>query len=108
MQPDGRAFNLQEGIARARYRAGYAKPVFMAPGQVYRVELDLQASSNVFLRGHRIRIEVSSSNFPRFDRNMNTGGVNWEETEWMVATNTVHHSTRYPSHVLLPIVKPAR
>lgn len=103
--PDGTAFNLQEGIRRARYRDGYPAPVFMEPGGIYRVEVDLQATSNVFLPGHRVRVEVSSSNFPRFDRNMNTGGVNWEESAWVVATNTVHHSSRFPSHVLLPLVK---
>ena len=104
VQPDGRAFNLQEGIQRARYRDGYRKPTFMEPGGVYRVEVDLQATSNVFAPGHRIRVEVSSSNFPRFDRNLNTGGVNWDETTWVAATNTIHHSSRYPSHLLLPML----
>lgn len=102
--PDGTAFNLQEGIKRARYRDGYRTPVMMEPDGVYRVEVDLQATSNVFLPGHRIRVEVSSSNFPRFDRNLNTGGVNWDEKAWVTATNTIHHSARYPSHLLLPIL----
>ena len=104
VQPDGRAFNLQEGIQRARYRNGYPNPVFMEPGGIYKVEVDLQATSNVFLLGHRVRVEVSSSNFPRFDRNMNTGGVNWDEKTWVTATNTIHHSSRYPSHILLPVI----
>ena len=77
------------------------------PG-VYRVEVDLQATSNVFLPGPRIRIEVSSRNFPRFDRNLNTGGRNWDESTWITATNTIHHSSRYPSHILLPVVEPRR
>ena len=102
--PDGTAFNLQEGIQRARYRDGYRKPTLMEPGGVYRVEVSLQATSNVFLPGHRIRVEVSSSNFPRFDRNMNTGGVNWDESTGVSATNTIHHTAKYPSHILLPIV----
>ena len=102
--PDGTAFNLQEGIKRARYRDGYRTPRFMEPGGVYRVEVDLQATSNVFLPGHRIRVEVSSSNFPRFDRNLNTGGVNWDETKWVTAANSIHHSAKYPSHLLLPVV----
>jgi uncharacterized protein len=103
--PDGTAYNLQEGIQRARYRDGYRTPVFMEPAGVYRVEVDLQATSNVFLPGHRIRIEVSSSNFPRFDRNLNTGGVNWDETKWVAATNAIHHSAKHPSHVVLPLVR---
>ena len=102
--PDGTALNLQEGIKRARYRDGYRKPTMMEPGGVYHVEVDLQATSNVFLPGHRIRVEVSSSNFPRFDRNLNTGGVNWDETAWITATNTIHHSARYPSQIWLPVL----
>jgi putative CocE/NonD family hydrolase len=104
VQPDGTAYNLAEGIQRARYREGYRTPKLMEPGRVYQVTVDLQATSNVFLPGHRIRVEVSSSNFPRFDRNLNTGGVNWEETTWVTATNTIHHSPAYPSHILLPVV----
>jgi len=106
--PDGTAYNLQEGIMRARYREGYRTPVFMEKGGVYKLEVDLQATSNVFLPGHRIRVEVSSSNFPRFDRNMNTGGVNWDESKWVTATNTIHHSARHPSHILLPVVTNGR
>lgn len=102
--PDGRAFNVQEGILRARYREGFDRTVWMEPGQVYEVRIDLQATANWFGIGHRVRLEVSSSNFPRFDRNLNTGGNNYGETEWVVARNTVYHSRRYPSHVILPIV----
>ncbi len=102
--PDGRAFNLQEGILRARYRDGFDRTVWMEPGEVYRLEIDLQATSNYFAPGHRIRLEVSSSNFPRFDRNLNTGGNNYDETRWQVARNVVHHSGRYPSHLILPVV----
>lgn len=75
----------------------------MEPTGVYRVEVDLQATSNVFLPGHRVRGEVSSSNFPRFDRNLNTGGVNWDETTWVTAANAIHHSGKHPSHILLPV-----
>jgi putative CocE/NonD family hydrolase len=74
----------------------------MEPTGVYRVEVDLQATGNVLLPGHRLRVEVSSSNFPRFDRNLNTGGINWDETTWITATNAVHHTAKYPSHILLP------
>jgi hypothetical protein len=104
--PDGRAFNVQEGILRARYREGIAKKVWMEPGKVYEVRIDLQATSNFFGPGHRIRLEVSSSNFPRFDRNLNTGGNNYDETDWVVAANTVHHSGEHASHILLPVVSP--
>jgi putative CocE/NonD family hydrolase len=102
--PDGRAFNVQEGVLRARYREGLDRTVWMEPGKVYQIEVGLEATSNYFLPGHRIRVEVSSSNFPRFDRNLNTGGKNWDETTWKVARNGVHHSARYPSHLLLPVI----
>ena len=68
------------------------------------IELDLDVTGNVFKRGHRIRIDVSSSNFPRFDRNPNTGGAWGRELEFRVARQTVHHSSRYPSHVTLPVI----
>jgi hypothetical protein len=103
--PDGRAFNLQEGILRARYREGQTKTVWMAPELVVLVRIDLGATSNFFGPGHRIRPEVSSSNFPRFDRNLNTGGKNYDETEWRVAHNRVHHSTVNRSYLLLPVVE---
>jgi len=104
--PDGRAFNIQEAARRMRYRDNLSVPVWMEEGEVYEIELDMHASSNYFAEGHRIRIEVSSSNFPRFDRNLNTGGNNYDETEWVVANQIVHHSSEYPSHVILPIVRP--
>jgi putative CocE/NonD family hydrolase len=105
--PDGRAYNLDETIQRARYREGYDRQVWMEPGRVYRVVLGPMTTSNWFAPGHRIRIEVSSSNFPRFDRNLNTGGRNWDETEGVVANNAVHHSRRYPSQVTLTVVRRA-
>jgi putative CocE/NonD family hydrolase len=104
VSPDGKAYNLQEGVLRARYREGYGKTVWMEPDRVYEVSVDLHATSNLFRQGHRIRLEVSSSNFPRLDRNLNTGGRNYDETKWVVAKNAVHHSPRYPSRIILPIV----
>ena len=74
------------------------------PGEVYQISVDAGVTSNVFLPGHRIRVEVSSSNFPRFDRNLNTGRSLMAETEVRVAQQTVHHSRKYPSHILLPVV----
>jgi hypothetical protein len=103
--PDGRAFNVQEGILRARYREGYRRTLTMRPGETYRITVNLHATSNYFAPGHRIRLEVSSSNFPRFDRNLNTGGNNYDETRWVTARNTVHHSAEYPSHLVLPVVR---
>jgi uncharacterized protein len=102
--PDGRAFNLQDGILRARYREGFNKKVWMTPDRVYEIDVSLDATSNYFAAGHRIRLEVSSSNFPRFDRNLNTGGNNFDETDWQVAHNGVLHSKDAASYLLLPIV----
>ncbi|MET2984767.1 CocE/NonD family hydrolase [Aureibaculum conchae] len=102
--PDGTAYNLDETIQRARYREGYDKEVFMEDGKVYKVKLSPMTTSNYFEKGHRIRIEVSSSNFPRFARNLNTGGKNYDESEGVVAHNKIHHSRQYPSHIKIPIV----
>ena len=103
--PDGRSYNLDETIQRVRYREGYDKEVFMEKEKVYEINLTPMATSNFFEKGHRIRIEVSSSNFPRFARNLNTGGDNFDEKEGVVARNSVHHSKQYPSQIRLPIVK---
>ena len=102
--PDGKAYNIHEGILRARYREGYDKKVWMKKGETYEVKIDLQATSNYFGPGHRIRLEVSSSNFPRFERNLNTGGNNYDETQWKVAENVVHHSKNHGSYLLLPVI----
>ena len=103
--PDGTAYNIQEGILRARYREGFIQRVWMKPGEVYQLEIDLQTTSNFFGQGHRIRVEISSSNFPRFERNLNTGGNNYDEIEWIVAKNTIHHSKKHSSHIILPIIE---
>lgn len=102
--PDGRAFNLDETIQRVRYREGYDKEVFMEKDKVYEISLTPMATSNFFEKGHSIRIEVSSSNFPRFARNLNTGGTNYNEKQGVIALNSVHHSKQYPSQIRLPIV----
>jgi len=102
---DGKAYNLDETIQRVRYREGYDKEVLMEEGEVYKVDLTAMSTSNFFKKGHRIRIEVSSSNFPRFTRNMNTGGNNYDESKGVVAHNMVHHSAEHPSMIQLPIVK---
>lgn len=103
--PDGSAYNLDETIQRVRYREGYQQEQLMNPGEVYKLELSPMSTSNYFAKGHQIRIEVSSSNFPRFARNLNTGGNNFDESEGVVARNTVHHSNKYPSQIRIPIVE---
>jgi putative CocE/NonD family hydrolase len=103
--PDGSAYNLDETIQRVRFREGYNKELFMEEGKIYKVDLTPMSTSNYFNEGHRIRIEISSSNFPRFARNMNTGGNNFDEKEGVVAHNKVHHSNEYPSQIRIPIVK---
>jgi uncharacterized protein len=106
VQPDGTAYNLDETIQRARYRNGYDKPLaWMEAGKVYKISFQPMTTSNYFGAGHRVRIEVSSSNFPRFDRNMNTGGNNYDEAKGVVAHNSVHHSSQYASTVTLTVVK---
>ncbi len=101
--PDGRAYNLDETIQRMRFREGYDKEVFMEKDEIYKVDLTPMATSNYFEKGHRIRIEISSSNFPRFARNLNTGGSNYDETDGVVANNTVHHTPTYSSQIRLPL-----
>ena len=102
----GKAWNLDETIQRMRYRDGYDKPlVWMESGKVYKVKFQPMTTSNYFAPGHRLRIEISSSNFPRFDRNMNTGGNNWDETKGVIAKNAVHHSKQYPAEIVISVVK---
>jgi hypothetical protein len=104
--PDGRAFTLDESIQRMRYRDGYEKPlVWMESGKVYKVTLLPLTTSNYFDVGHRLRVEVSSSSFPEYDRNLNTGGRNYDEVTGVVAHNAVHHSARYPSSLTVTVVK---
>jgi putative CocE/NonD family hydrolase len=102
--PDGFAQNLTEGIIRARYRDSQEKPTLMNPGQVYKFTIDLWSTSNVFLKGHVLRLEVSSSNFPRFDRNLNTGEAQAAGENHVPATNTIYHDAEHPSALVLPVV----
>ncbi|MFB3826596.1 MAG: CocE/NonD family hydrolase [Bryobacteraceae bacterium] len=102
--PDGHARNLTDGILRLRYRKGIDQPENAVPGRTYRIVVDAGVTSNVFLKGHRIRVEISSSNFPRFDRNPNTGGAIAEETRQVTASQVVYHGPRRRSHLLLPVV----
>jgi len=105
VEPDGTAWNLVESIQRARYREGYDREVFMQPDGVYKLQFAPLETSNEFRAGHRIRIEVSSSNYPRFERNLNTGGQNARETTAVVATNAVHHGPEHPSRISLRVIE---
>jgi uncharacterized protein len=104
VSPDGTAINLTEGILRARYRDSQVTPALLTPGQVYPFSIDLWATSNVFGAGHRLRLELSSSNFPRFDRNLNTGELAASSAKWVTSTNIVLHDKAHPSALILPVV----
>jgi uncharacterized protein len=102
--PDGFAQNLTDGVLRARYRESKETPAFMNPGQVYKFTIDLWSTSNVFRKGHILRLEVASSNFPRFDRNMNTGEEQATARRFVSATNVIYHDEAHPSALILPII----
>jgi putative CocE/NonD family hydrolase len=102
--PDGTARMLTDGILRARYRRSKTAPVLLTPGQAEDMTIDVGATSNLFTAGHRLRIEISSSNFPRFDRNPNTGTRFAESAELRRAEQTVFHDAQRPSRLVLPIV----
>jgi putative CocE/NonD family hydrolase len=103
VHPDGSAWNVDDTILRARYREGYDKQVFMQEGQVYELNPTAMSTSYLFKAGHRIRVEIASSKFPQYERNLNTGGNNYDETEGVVARNSLHHSAEYPTQVVLPV-----
>jgi uncharacterized protein len=102
--PDGFARNLTDGIIRARYRDSREKAELLTPGQVYKLTIDLWSTSNVFLKGHALRLEISSSNFPRFDRNLNTAESPESGQQFISATNAIFHDRKRPSALILPIV----
>lgn len=103
--PNGFAQNLTEGILRTSFRNSQENRELINPGQIYQIRIDLWSTSNVFLAGHRLRLEVSSSNFPRFDRNLNTGRSSATDTQWSSATNTVLHDAEHPSALILPVLR---
>ena len=104
VHPDGYALNLCDGIIRGRYRESTERQTLLEPGTVYEFTIDLFPTSNVFLKGHRIRVDISSSNFPRFDRNPNTGNRFGYDAEMREAHQQVFHQNAYPSHILLPVI----
>jgi len=103
--PDGRAQNLTDGILRLRYRKSLERAQLIRPGEIVKLTIDAGVTGNVFQKGHRIRMEISSSNFPRFDRNPNTGGSIADETQLRQASQTIYHDAEHPSHVLLPVTQ---
>jgi uncharacterized protein len=104
VQPSGYAMNLCDGVIRARYRESLDHPTLLEPSKVYQYEIELGVTGVVFRKGHCIRVEISSSNFPRFDRNLNTGGEFGTETEMRPAQQTIYHTREYPSHIVLPVI----
>jgi putative CocE/NonD family hydrolase len=106
VHPDGRAIILCDGIQRMRYRNSLTDPQFMVPGKIYEITIDMIGTANVFLPGHRVMVEISSSNFPRYDRNSNTGGViaAEDESRMVAAVNTLHRGRQHPSRIVLPII----
>jgi putative CocE/NonD family hydrolase len=102
--PDGKAINLSEDAFRVRYRDGFNKKTLLERGKVYKITLPNMVTAVRFAKGHRIRLDISSSSFPLYERNLNTGGNNYDEASWVVADNTVHHGPAYPSHVVLPVL----
>jgi putative CocE/NonD family hydrolase len=104
VHPGGKSINVAQGIIRARYRDSWEKPELLTPGEVYKFTIDLWSTSNCFVAGHRIGVEISSSNFPQFDRNPNTGHPFGKDSETQIATQTIYHDEERPSHVLLPVI----
>jgi uncharacterized protein len=104
VHPDGKAYNLCDGIIRARYRESFTDPQPIQPGKIYRYDIDLWVTSNLFQTGHRLRVEVSSSNFPRFDRNPNSGKPFGTDTDLLTASQTIFHDAEHPSHLVLPLI----
>ena len=102
--PGGVDLNVADSIVRARYRGGPGKAELMKPGQVYELTIEMYPTSLVFRRGHRIRLDVSSSNFPRFDVNPNTGEPLNDNRRWAIAENSIYHDPRHPSQIVLPVV----
>lgn len=102
--PGGYAMNLTDSIIRARYRYGFEQPELMKPGTIYQFNIEMPPISNLFKAGHKIRLDISSSNYPTYDRNPNTGKTYAADSSSIVAENTIYHDAKHPSHVVLPII----
>jgi uncharacterized protein len=104
VHPDGRSILIEYGIQRARYRTSQTRPTLIRPGRVVKYTIEVWPTSNLFKAGHRIRLEISSSNFPMYDRNPNTGHAFGRDSELQAARQTIHHDARHPSSIRLPVV----
>ncbi len=104
VHPNEYAQILLEGVIRGRYWKSFREQNLLTPNQIYEFYVDLWSTSNLFLKGHRIRIEISSSNFPKYDRNPNTGHKFGDDSEFMIAQQKVYHDAAHPSHILLPVI----
>jgi len=104
VHPDGRAYPMAEGMLRARFRHGLDKPALLKPNEIYEFTVDLIGTAVVFAKGHTIRVDVMSSNFPQFDRNPNTGEAFGTSAKVRAAKQIIHHSRAKPSHIVLPVV----
>jgi putative CocE/NonD family hydrolase len=102
--PDGRAYNVADGIVRAQYRNSFSIPELLKPDEIVEFVIRLGHSSQLFRRGHRIRIDITSSNFPTFDRNMNTGHAIGEDKQGIPALQTIYHQNRHASYIDLPVI----
>ena len=107
MLPDGTAIGLADGIIRGRYRESTTRPTLLEPGRVYPFEIDLGWTANTFRKGHRIRVQIASANFPWYDRNPNTGGDLARETRMQAADQTVYHDATRLSYLSLSVLAPA-
>ena len=102
--PEGYAMNLADGILRTHYRNGFEKPEMMKPGEVYSLTIPMFATSNLFKKGHRIRVDISSSDYPAYDPNPNTGDPYMIGNHSVTAKNVVYHDKDRPSHIILPVI----
>jgi uncharacterized protein len=103
--PDGHAYTVTDGIVRARYRKSFLRSEYLKPGEINEYIINLETTSQMFFKGHKIRIDISSSNFPEYDRNMNTGNPPGEDAEGIIAKQVIYHQSDYPSYIDLPIIQ---
>lgn len=104
VEPDGRTINIADGIQRARFRTSGIHPTLIEPGKIYEYEVDMWAASHLFKKGHRIRVTVNSSSFPRWSRNMNVAEFPEQATDYVKADNSIYIDAEHPSHIILPII----
>jgi len=104
LHPNGRSYNIADGILRLRFREGLDRARLLTPGEVYRVEVDLWSTAHVFLAGHRLRLQVCASDFPRYDRNPGTGQTSADVDRILPQRNLLFHDPERPSHLVLPVV----